>query len=189
MMSNVTKSASTSRTPQRRKLQATPRIDDFIQRDAHVLSPTFTRSYPFVISHGKGTEVWDIEGRRFLDFTTGIAVTSTGHAHPKVVKAIQDQAEKFLHMAGMDFYYEVQTELAEKLCEVAPFGEDAQIFFTNSGTESNEAAIKLARHHTGRPRFIGFLRSFHGRTMGSLGFTNSKPAQRQGFFPMMDGVT
>jgi 4-aminobutyrate aminotransferase len=174
---------------QRRTLEASSRVQGFIQRDADVLSPTFTRSYPFVMSHGRGTEVWDIEGRRFLDFTSGIAVTSTGHAHPRVVKAIQEQAEKFLHMAGMDFYYEVQTHLAERLTGITHLGEPTQIFFTNSGTESNEAAIKLARSHTGRSQFIGFLRSFHGRTMGSLGFTASKPAQRRGFFPVMDGVT
>jgi len=125
----------------------------------------------------------------FLDFTSGIAVTSTGHAHPKVVKRSRTRPKSFCTWRAWIFYYEVQTELAEKLCKIVPFNEPAQVFFTNSGTESNEAAIKLARYHTGRPRFIGFLRSFHGRTMGSLGFTNSKLAQRKGFFPMMDGVT
>ncbi|HVO42948.1 MAG TPA: acetyl ornithine aminotransferase family protein [Aggregatilineales bacterium] len=185
----TTFTGTTPRHVQHREPDVTPRLQEFIQRDSAVLSPTFTRSYPFAMSHGRGTEVWDVEGRRFLDFTSGIAVTSTGHAHPRVVKAIQQQAEKFLHMAGMDFYYEVQTALAERLVAITPLGEPGQVFFTNSGTESNEAAIKLARHHTGRPRFIAFLRSFHGRTLGSLGFTSSKPAQRRGFFPLVDGVS
>ena len=166
-----------------------PNAQNWIARDAEVVSPSMTRDYPFVMSHGKGAEVWDVDGNRYIDFTSGIAVTSTGHAHPAVVKAIQEQAEKFLHMSGTDFYYSVQIELAEKLAAIAPFSEAAQVFFTNSGTEANEAALKLARYTTGRPRFIGFLRSFHGRSMGSLGFTSSKYVQREGFFPVMDGVT
>jgi len=160
-----------------------------IARDEAVLSPSYTRSYPFVIARGSGTSVWDVDGQHFIDFTTGIAVTATGHAHPTVVKAIQEQAAQFIHMSGTDFYYAPQIELAERLASVAPFDDDAMIFFCNSGAEAVEAAVKLARYHTGRPRFIAFLRAFHGRTLGALSFTASKYIQRQGFFPMVPGVT
>ena len=114
--------------------------------------------FQLVMDHGKGTEVWDVDGNRFLDFAAGIAVVATGHSHPKVVKAIQDQAEKFIHISS-DFYHEQWIGLSEKLNQIAPFEEDAAIFLTNSGTESVEAAIKLARYHTGRSQFIGFLLS------------------------------
>ncbi|HRE46997.1 MAG TPA: acetyl ornithine aminotransferase family protein [Aggregatilineales bacterium] len=161
-----------------------------LDRDQQVISPSYTRGYPFVMGRGRGAEVWDADGERFLDFTTGIAVTATGHSHPSVVKAIQDQAEKFLHMSGTDFYYETQVELAEKLSAIAPFGgEPAMVFFGNSGTEGIEAALKLARYHTKRPQYITFMGGFHGRTMGSLSLTGSKYVQRKGFFPTMPGVT
>ncbi len=158
-----------------------------IERDAAVVSPSYPRAFPFVMDHGKGSEVWDVDGNRFLDFAAGIAVASTGHSHPRVVKAIQEQAEKFLHISS-DFYHEEWVKLSEKLCAIAPFEEDARVFLTNSGTESVEAAIKLARYHTGRSGFIGFLGGFHGRTMGSLAFTASKPKYKRGFSPLMDGV-
>ncbi len=158
-----------------------------IERDASVVSPSYPRAYPFVMDHGKGTEVWDVDGNRFLDFAAGIAVNSTGHAHPKVVKAIQDQAEKFLHISS-DFYHPEWVKLSENLASIAPFEEDARVFMTNSGTESVEAAIKLARYHTGRMGFVGFLGGFHGRTMGSLSFTASKAKYKKGFMPTMDGV-
>jgi 4-aminobutyrate aminotransferase len=140
------------------------------------------------MDHGRGTEVWDVDGNRFLDFAAGIAVTSTGHSHPRVVKAIQEQAEKFIHISS-DFYHPKWIELAEYLDRIAPFREDAICFMTNSGTESVEAAIKLARYSTGRSQFIGFLGGFHGRTMGAVTFTASKPHYHRGFFPMMSGVT
>ena len=158
-----------------------------IERDATVVSTSYPRAYPFVMDHGKGSEVWDVDGNRFLDFAAGIAVASTGHSHPKVVKAIQDQAEKFLHISS-DFYHEEWVKLSENLARIAPFEEDARVFLTNSGTESVEAAIKLARYHTGRSGFIGFLGGFHGRTMGSLSFTASKAKYKRGFGPTMDGV-
>jgi 4-aminobutyrate aminotransferase len=165
-----------------------PKARAIIARDQAVVSPSYTRTHPLVMARGRGAEVWDADGKRFLDFTTGIAVTATGHAHPLVVQAIKDQAEKFLHMSGTDFYYEVQVELAEKLSSIAPFNDEALVFFANSGTEAIEAALKLARYHTGRPRMIGFLSSFHGRTMGALGLTGSKNVQRRGFFPLGEGV-
>lgn len=164
-----------------------PKAQSIIDRDRKVISPSYPRGYPFVMDHGRGTEVWDVDGNRFLDFAAGIAVTSTGHSHPKVVKAIQEQAEKFIHISS-DFYHEKWVELAEYLDRIAPFKEDAISFMTNSGTESVEAAIKLARYHTGRSQFIGFLGGFHGRTMGAVSFTASKPHYHRGFFPLMNGV-
>lgn len=165
-----------------------PIAQSYIERDQKVISPSYPRGYPFVMDHGRGTEVWDVDGNRFLDFAAGIAVTSTGHSHPRVVKAIQEQAEKFIHISS-DFYHPKWVELAEYLDRIAPFREDAISFMTNSGTESVEAAIKLARYSTGRSQFIGFLGGFHGRTMGAVSFTASKPHYHRGFFPMMSGVT
>ncbi len=164
-----------------------PKARALIKRDSAVISPSYPRGYPFVMDHGKGSEVWDVDGNRFLDFMAGIAVTSTGHAHPKVVKAIQEQAEQFIHISS-DFYHPKWIELAEKLNEVAPFDEAAVSFMTNSGTEAVETAIKLARYHTGRSNFIGFTGAFHGRTMGAVTFTASKPAYHGGFYPLMNGV-
>ena len=158
-----------------------------MERDASVVSTSYPRAYPFVMDHGKGTEIWDVDGNRFLDFAAGIAVNSTGHSHPRVVKAIQAQAEKFLHISS-DFYHEEWVKLSEKLASIAPFEEEARVFLTNSGTESVEAAIKLARYKTGRFGFIGFLGGFHGRTMGSLSFTASKEKYKRGFTPTMNGV-
>ena len=165
-----------------------PKAKALIERDHKVISPSYPRGYPFVMDHGKGTEVWDVDGNRFLDFMGGIAVVSTGYAHPKVVKAIQDQAEKFIHISS-DFYHEKWIELAEKLNEIAPFKEDALSFMTNSGTEAVETAIKLARYHTKRSNFIGFTGAFHGRTMGAVTFTASKAKYHSGFYPLMNGVT
>ncbi len=164
-----------------------PKTRALIKRDSAVISPSYPRGYPFAMSHGKGTEVWDVDGNRFLDFMAGIAVASTGHAHPKVVKAIKDQAEKFIHISS-DFYHEKWIELGEKLAEIAPFDDYGVSFMTNSGTEAVETAIKLARYHTGRSNFIGFTGAFHGRTMGAVTFTASKPKYHKGFYPLMNGV-
>ncbi len=165
-----------------------PKAQALIERDHAVISPSYPRGYPFVMDHGRGSEVWDVDGNRFLDFMGGIAVVSTGHAHPKVVKAIQEQAEKFIHISS-DFYHETWIRLAEKLNDIAPFQEQAVSFMTNSGTEAVETAIKLARYHTGRMNFIGFTGAFHGRTMGAVTFTASKPTYHSGFYPLMNGVT
>ncbi len=164
-----------------------PKAKAIIERDSAVISPSYARAYPFVMDHGKGSDVWDVDGNHFLDFASGIAVTATGHSHPKVVQAIKDQAEKFLHISA-DFYHEGWVTLGERLDQIAPFKEDAVSFMTNSGTESVEAAIKLARYHTGASQFIGFLGAFHGRTLGSLSFTASKPLYHEGFYPLMNGV-
>jgi 4-aminobutyrate aminotransferase len=139
------------------------------------------------MDHGRGTEVWDVDGNRYLDFASGIAVCGTGHSHPKVVEAIKKQADSFLHISS-DFYHPIWVDLSEKLSEIAPFSEPGKVFLANSGTEAVEAAIKLARYHTGRQQFIGFTGGFHGRTMGSLAFTASKPVYRRGFQPSMSGV-
>jgi 4-aminobutyrate aminotransferase len=164
-----------------------PKAKALIKRDSAVISPSYPRGVPFVMDHGKGTEIWDVDGNRFLDFAAGIAVVSTGHSHPKVVKAIQEQAEKFIHISS-DYYHEKWITLGEKLDEIAPFREEAQSFMTNSGTEAVEAAIKLARFHTGRTNFIGFTGAFHGRTMGAVTLTASKPTYHRGFYPLMNGV-
>ncbi len=165
-----------------------PMAQAILERDAKFISPSYPRDYPFVMDHGRGTEVWDVDGNRYLDFAAGIAVCSTGHSHPDVVQAIQQQAEKFIHISS-DFYHEKWAALGEKLDEIAPFKEDALCFMTNSGTESVEAALKLARFYTKRPRFIGFHGGFHGRTLGALAFTASKAVQRRGFPPALPGVT
>ncbi|HMN00877.1 MAG TPA: acetyl ornithine aminotransferase family protein [Anaerolineales bacterium] len=164
-----------------------PKARALVKRDSAVISPSYPRDYPFVMDHGKGSEVWDVDGNRFLDFMAGIAVASTGHAHPKVVKAIQQQVEKFIHISS-DFYHEGWIKLAEKFAEIAPFDDYGVSFMTNSGTEAVETAIKLARYHTGRSNFIGFTGGFHGRTMGAVTFTASKPKYHKGFYPLMNGV-
>ncbi|MBN2005413.1 MAG: acetyl ornithine aminotransferase family protein [Anaerolineae bacterium] len=166
-----------------------PLAQSYIDRDRQVVSPSYTRGYPFVMARGCGTEVWDVDDNRYLDFSSGVAVTSTGHSHPAVVRAIQEQAEKFLHMSGTDFYYPTQIELAEYLNRVAPMDEPTQVFFANSGAESIEAAIKLALYASDRRYFIAFYGGFHGRTMGALAFTASKPVHRQSFFPAIPPVT
>lgn len=166
-----------------------PKAKALIARDAAVVSPSYPRDYPFAMSHGKGAEVWDVDGNRFLDFAAGIAVCSTGHSHPEVVKAITEAAQGFLHISS-DYWHERQVRLAERIAELKPMGDEPVLsFMCNSGTESVEGALKLARYVTGRSRFIGFLGGFHGRTMGSLAFTSSKYTQQLGFFPTMPGVT
>jgi 4-aminobutyrate aminotransferase len=164
-----------------------PKARAIIERDSAVISASYPRGYPFVMDHGRGVEVWDVDGNRFLDFAAGIAVNSTGHSHPRVVQAIQQQAEKFIHISS-DFYHPAWVELGEKLDEIAPFQEPALSFMTNSGTESVEAALKLARYHTGRTELIGFFGGFHGRTMGAISMTASRSTYHKGFFPLMNGV-
>jgi 4-aminobutyrate aminotransferase len=165
-----------------------PQAKALIERDGVVVSPSYTRSYPFVMARGSGATVEDVDGNVFLDCAAGIAVNSTGHSHPDVVAAIVNQAQKFLHMSGTDFYYEPQVRLGEELAELAPFAGAKRSFFGNSGTEAIEAAIKLARYYTKRHGIIAFLGSFHGRTLGSLSLTSSKAIQRRGFGPPLGGT-
>jgi len=165
-----------------------PNARALLARDAQVISPSYPRDYPFVMSHGKGAQVWDVDGNRFLDFAAGIAVCSTGHCHPQVVAAVKQAADRFLHISS-DYWHESQIVLGEKIAALSPMREPVLSFFCQSGTEAVEGALKLARYVTGRTRFIGFLGGFHGRTMGSLAFTSSKYTQQKGFFPAMPGVT
>lgn len=164
-----------------------PKARKLIRRDKKVVSPSYPRDYPFAMDRGRGAEVWDIDRNRYIDWAAGIAVTATGHSHPKVVEAIQKQSDKFLHISS-DYYHESMVRLGERINEIAPMKEDVGVFFANSGTEAVEAAIKLARYATKRQRFIGFLGAFHGRSMGSLSFTASKYVQQERFFPTMPGV-
>src|SRR5579863_9985599 len=165
-----------------------PRAQALIARDRAVTTPSYPRDYPFVMARGRGAEAWDVDGNRFLDFMSGIGVASTGHAHPEVVQAIKSAADEFLHISS-DYWHERMTRLGERINELDPLGEPVQILICQSGTESVEGALKLARYVSGRPRFIGFLGGFHGRSMGSLSFTASKYTQQAGFFPTMPGVT
>jgi 4-aminobutyrate aminotransferase len=165
-----------------------PRARAIIERDRMVVSPSYTRPYPLVIARGEGAVVEDVDGNRFLDCAAGIAVNSTGHSHPAVVAAIVEQARRFLHKSGTDFYYETQVRLAEEMAAIVPIDGPVRSFFGNSGTEAVEAAIKLARYRTARPFLVAFLGSFHGRTLGALSLTASKAVQRKGFGPPAPGV-
>jgi 4-aminobutyrate aminotransferase len=166
-----------------------PRAGQLIATDEQYTSPSYTRVYPLAVERGYGAVIEDVDGNRFLDFTAGIAVCSTGHCHPQIVAAIQQQAGKLLHMSGTDFYYAPQGDLAKKLAEIAPGGGGKRVFFTNSGAESVEAAFKLARYHTGRQHMIAFFGAFHGRTLGALSLTGSKVVQRRGFAPLIPMVS
>ena len=165
-----------------------PKAKQVVERDAKFMSPSFTRDYPLVAKSGRGAMVEDVDGNVFLDFAAGIAVCSTGHCHPKVVAAIQKQAAELIHMSGTDFYYESLPLLAERLVKTVPGNEDKKVFFTNSGTEAIEGAVKLARYTTKRDKMIAFYGCFHGRTMGSLSLTASKATQRKGFGSLLGGV-
>ena len=165
-----------------------PKAAALIARDKRRVSPSYTRDYPLVMAGGSGAVVEDVDGNQFLDCAAGIAVNSTGHAHPEVVAAIVDQAQRFLHMSGTDFYYEPQVRLAEEMAAIAPMTGEVKTFFANSGTEAVEASVKLAKYHSKRHSIIAFLGSFHGRTMGSLSLTSSRVTQRRGFGPMLPGV-
>jgi 4-aminobutyrate aminotransferase len=165
-----------------------PRAQELLARDHEYMSPSYTRIYPLVCARGSGAVIEDVDGNLFLDFTAGIAVTSTGHCHPKVVAAIQDQAARLIHMSGTDFYYEPQIDLAQRLAEVAPGTSPKRVFFTNSGAEALEAALKLARWHTGRSRALAFFGAFHGRTYGAMSLSGSKLVHRRGFSPLVPDI-
>ncbi len=175
------------RVPDIRVTPPGPRAQAILERDRAVVSPSYPRSAPFVMARGQGAVVEDVDGNVFLDCCAGIAVAATGHSHPDVVRAIQEQASRFLHIST-DYYHEPQVALGELLAQIAPVGARPRTFFSNSGSEAVEAAIKLARYHTGRVNLIAFLGSFHGRTLGSLSLTSSRTVQRRGFGPMMPGV-
>jgi 4-aminobutyrate aminotransferase len=176
------------KAPQIKTALPGPKAKAIIERDQLVTTPAYGRVYPLVIKQAQGMVVEDVDGNLFLDFMAGIAVANTGHAHPRVVQAIEEQARKFLHICGSDFYYEPLVELAEKLSRLAPGAGEKKVFFTNSGAETVEAAFKLARHHTGRQHVIAFHGSFHGRTLGALSLTASRSSHRAKFGPLIPGV-
>jgi 4-aminobutyrate aminotransferase len=166
-----------------------PNAKRVLDADEKIISPSYTRSYPLVAKSGRGIVVTDVDGNEFFDFSAGIAVTSTGHCHPDVVAAIQKQAGELIHMSGTDFYYENMVQLAERLSKIAPMRGPHRCYFGNSGAEAVECALKLARYHTRRQHVIAFFGAFHGRTMGAMSLTASKPQQRRRFAPLMPGVT
>ncbi len=166
-----------------------PKAAAIIARDDVHMSPSYTRDYPLVVKNGRGCRIEDVDGNEFLDFTAGIAVNSTGHCHPEVVAAIQKQAAELIHMSGTDFYYDLMPKVAERLSALAPMAGPHKFYYGNSGAEAVECALKLARYHTGRQNIISFYGSFHGRTMGALSLTASKPQQKRRFGPFMPGVT
>ncbi len=165
-----------------------PEAQKVLALDRQYVSPSYTRDYPLVAERGRGMIVEDVDGNTFLDFAAGIAVVSTGHCHPDVSRAIQQQAETLIHMSGTDFYYPLLARLAEKMAQITPGAFPKKVVFGNSGTEAIEAAVKIARYYTRRQRLIAFFNSFHGRTCGSLSLTASKAAQRRGFGPLLAGV-
>jgi 4-aminobutyrate aminotransferase len=165
-----------------------PKAREIVERDHAVVSPSYTRDYPLVAKTGCGAVVEDVDGNTFLDFAAGIAVVATGHCHPLVVAAIQKQAAELIHMSCTDFYYEGMVQLAEKLAAIAPGKTAKRVYFGNSGTEAVEAAMKLARYHTKRDKFIAFHGCFHGRTFGALSLTASKAVQRKRFGSLLAGV-
>jgi len=166
-----------------------PKARAAVEADHRLISPSYTRSYPLVAKRGRGVRIEDSDGNEFLDFAAGIAVVSTGHCHPEVVAAIQKQAAELIHISGTDFYNELLTDLATRLSAVAPMPGPHRFFYGNSGAEAIECALKIARYHTGRQQVISFFGAFHGRTMGALSLTGSKPQQKRRFAPLVPGVT
>ena len=166
-----------------------PKARELVKRDENVISPSYGRFYPLVVESGRGCIVRDVDGNEYIDFNSGLVCLSVGHSHPKVVAAIKNQCDRFLHYSNTDFFYAEVVNLAEKLAEITPGNFDKKVYFGNSGAESVEAAVKLAKWHTRKQRFISFISAFHGRTIGALSFTASKPTQRRYFFPLMPGVT
>src|SRR5436190_4890992 len=165
-----------------------PKARALLDRDQLYVSPSYTRVYSLVCARGSGAVIEDVDGNLFLDFTAGIAVTATGHCHPRVVEAIQDQASKLIHMSGTDFYYQPQIDLAQQLAELAPGTTPKRVFFTNSGAEALEAGLKLARWHTGRSRALAFFGAFHGRTYGAMSLSGSKRVHRRRFPPLVPDI-
>ncbi|HEX3151243.1 MAG TPA: acetyl ornithine aminotransferase family protein [Gemmataceae bacterium] len=165
-----------------------PNARKLLDRDTQVVSQSYTRVYPLVVEQGSGAVIRDVDGNLFLDFTAGIAVCTTGHCHPEVVESIRDQAGKLIHMSGTDFYYTPQIELAERLAALAPGDMPKKVFFSNSGAEAVESALKLSRHHTHRSRIVAFFGAFHGRTYGAMSLTASKLPHRRGFSPLVPDV-
>ena len=185
----TTKTMTVTAGPKIKTVLPGPNAKRVLEGDEKYISPSYTRSYPMVAKSGRGIVVTDVDGNEFFDFSAGIAVTSTGHCHPDVVAAIQKQAGELIHMSGTDFYYESMVQLAERLSKIAPMHGPHRIYYGNSGAEAVECALKLARYHTKRQNVIAFFGAFHGRTMGALSLTASKPQQKRRFAPLVPGVT
>jgi 4-aminobutyrate aminotransferase len=166
-----------------------PKAREWVKKDENVISPSYGRFYPLVVESAKGCIVKDVDGNEFIDFNSGLVCMNVGHNHPKVVAAVKNQCDRFLHYSNTDFFYKEVIELADKLAHIAPGGLEKKVYFGNSGAEAMEAAVKLAKWHTRKQLFLGFISAFHGRTIGALSFTASKPTQRRYFFPLMPGVT
>ncbi len=185
----TTKTMSVTAGPKIKTALPGPNAKRVLEGDEKFISPSYTRSYPMVAKSGRGIVVTDVDGNEFFDFSAGIAVTSTGHCHPDVVAAIQKQAGELIHMSGTDFYYENMVQLAQRLSKIAPMKGPHRVYYGNSGAEAVECALKLARYHTKRQNVIAFFGAFHGRTMGALSLTASKPQLRRRFSPLVPGVT
>ncbi len=166
-----------------------PKARELVKKDEKLISPSYGRFYPLVVESGKGCIVKDVDGNEYIDFNSGLVCMGIGHNHPKVIAAIKDQCDRFLHYSNTDFYYREVIDLAEKLGQITPGGLEKKVYFGNSGAEAVEAALKLAKWHSRKQLFIGFISAFHGRTVGALSVTASKPAQKRYFFPLMPGVT
>jgi len=166
-----------------------PKARELVKKDESLISPSYGRFYPLVVESGKGCIVTDVDGNEYIDFNSGLVCLNVGHNHPKVVTAIKNQTDRFLHYSNTDFYYSMVIETAEKLAEITPGKFEKKVYFGNSGAEAIEAAVKLAKWHSRKQLFIAFISAFHGRTTGALSFTASKPTQKRYFFPLMPGVT
>jgi len=166
-----------------------PKAREAVKKDERFISPSYGRFYPLVVESGKGCIVTDVDGNEYIDFNSGLVCLNVGHNHPKVIQAIKNQCDRFLHYSNTDFYYNEVLDAAEKLAEITPGNFDKKVYFGNSGAEAVEASVKIAKWHTRRQLFIGFISAFHGRTIGALSFTASKPTQKRYFFPLMPGVT
>jgi len=162
------------------------KAEAWIERDENLNSTSYTREYPLVVDRAEGSLLWDVDGKRYIDFMGGIGVMNVGHRHPRVVEAVKNQLDRFWHICLGDFYYPQAVELSERLDEIAPMHDGTRLYYGNSGTEAIEAAIKLAMVHTGRSKFIGFLGGFHGRTLGALSFTASKAVQSEKYPQALD---
>lgn len=166
-----------------------PKARELLEKDTNVLSRSVVRWYPLVAESGSGCIVKDVDGNEYVDFNSGLVVLNVGHCHPRVVKAIKDQAEKLIHYSWTDFYYKPIIDLGEKLTTITPGLFKKKVFFSNSGAEANEAAMKMTRWHSRRPLFLAYTSAFHGRSFGTMSLTASKPVQRRHFFPLVPEVT
>ncbi|MFQ6127321.1 MAG: acetyl ornithine aminotransferase family protein [Thermoplasmata archaeon] len=176
-----------TKAPNIKTIPPGPKAKEIVERDSQIIATT-TKTSPVVAKRARGSVVEDVDGNLFIDFACGISVLNVGHCHPRIVEAIREQSSELIHFAGTDFYYEIQVKLAERLAQITPGDFPKKVFFVNSGTEGTEASIKMVKWHTRKPLIVGFFNAFHGRSMGALSITASKPVHRARFSPMMPGV-